>query len=888
MALIYRAHFAMIKNPLITADGRHTSAIYGFFNSIFKLLRDENPEYFAVVLDCKEPTFRHVMYKEYKATREKMPEELVEQIQPIIDFLNAANFPTIRKPGFEADDIIGTLCKDALSHDLDTYIVSSDKDLMQLVNDSTFVYSPGNRFKPTTIYDTKKVTEKWGVVPDKIIEFLTLMGDSSDNIPGVEGVGQKTAGKLLNEYDKIELIFENAENVKNKRVSNGLIKARDYYEMSLKLVTIDLNVPIEAKIEDLKRIPANAPQLIELIQRYELYSLQKQIDGILIDENIESSKPKINKNYKLISSIEQLKRICIEIKKNKLLAIDTETTSINPHLAKLVGISLSFKENFGYYIPILGLESEKLLNEKIVCKLLNPILKDANIIKCGQNIKYDIIVLNNAGYEISGVGFDTMIAAHLINPAIHEYKLDFLAQQYLGISMMPITELIGQGKKQITMDQVSVDKVSFYASEDAEITYSLMNKFQPMLEDEGLSEYYKKIDIPLIPILTEMEKDGVYLNCDFLKKLSIDLEKKLEVSIAEIYLMVGREFNINSPKQLGEILFDELELKQVRKRSTDVKVMEILKNYHPLPEKILDYRQYKKLKSTYVDALPEYVNPNTNRIHTSWNQTIAATGRLSSTNPNFQNIPIRTELGREVRKAICPQNQGWKLMSADYSQIELRVMAHLSGEPALIDAFNKNEDIHSRTASLVFNTSAEQITEDQRRTAKIVNFGIMYGAGPFRMSQELGISMVDARNLIDNYFNTYPEIRNFIDSTISNAKELGYVKTVHGRKRKTRFLNSGNRQQIQAESRVIINMPIQGTAAELIKIAMINIYHKLKTEKLKSKMILQVHDELIFEYPEEEYDQLYKIVVNEMENAMSLKVPLKVDVGIGDHWYDAH
>ena len=481
-----------------------------------------------------------------------------------------------------------------------------------------------------------------------------------------------------------------------------------------------------------------------------------------------------------------------------------------------------------------------------------------------------------------------MIAAHLINPAIHEYKLDFLAQQYLGISMMPITELIGQGKKQITMDQVSVDKVSYYASEDAEITYSLMNKFQPMLEDEGLSEYYKKIDIPLIPILTEMEKDGVYLNCDFLKKLSIDLEKKLEVSIAEIYLMVGREFNINSPKQLGEILFDELELKQVRKRSTDVKVMEILKNYHPLPEKILDYRQYKKLKSTYVDALPEYVNPNTNRIHTSWNQTIAATGRLSSTNPNFQNIPIRTELGREVRKAICPQNEGWKLMSADYSQIELRVMAHLSGEPALIDAFNKNEDIHSRTASLVFNTSAEQITEDQRRTAKIVNFGIMYGAGPFRMSQELGISMVDARNLIDNYFNTYPEIRNFIDSTISNAKELGYVKTVHGRKRKTRFLNSGNRQQIQAESRVIINMPIQGTAAELIKIAMINIYHKLKTEKLKSKMILQVHDELIFEYPEEEYDQLYKIVVNEMENAMSLKVPLKVDVGIGDHWYDAH
>ncbi len=888
MALIYRAHFAMIKNPLITSNGNHTSAIHGFFNSIFKLLRDENPEYFAVILDCKEPTFRHKMYKEYKATRPKMPEELAEQIQPILDFLEAANFPMIKLPGYEADDIIGTITENARSHDVDTYIVSGDKDLMQLVNESTFVYSPGNRFKPTTIYDEKKVIEKWGIPSEKITEFLALMGDTSDNIPGVEGVGNKTASKLLIEYKDIDSIFENAESVKNKRVSAGLINAREYYKTSLKLVTIDTNVPIDSNINNFIRRPANSKKLINLISQYELFSLQKQVDLLLIEKKEKIVTKKVNKNYRLVKSIDELILLCKEIKNLPLIAIDTETTSIDPHSAELVGISISDKENTGFYIPVKGLESKQLLKIELVIEVLNPILADKSIRKCGQNIKFDIIVLNNAGFELNGIYFDTMIGAHLMNTAIHEYNLDFLAQQYLGYSMMPISELIGEGKSQITMDEVSIEKASFYASEDADITFTLTKKFESILKDDEVLEYYNKIDNPLIPVLVEMEHEGVFVDCKFLKKLSNELGKKLENSISEIYDMAGREFNINSPKQLSEILFDELELKTVRKRSTDVRVLEVLKNYHPLPEKILEYRQYKKLKSTYVDALPEYVNDKTNRIHTSWNQTIAGTGRLSSTKPNFQNIPIRTELGREVRKAIKPENKGWKLLSADYSQIELRIMAHLSEEKVLIDAFNNGDDIHARTASLVFNTNVNQITEDQRRTAKVVNFGIMYGAGPFRMSQELGISMPKARDLIDNYFNTYPGIRNYIDSTIASAKENGFVSTIHGRKRKTRFLNTGNRQQAQAESRAIINMPIQGSASELIKLAMINIYSKLKSEKLKSKMILQVHDELIFELPENELNQLQEIVVFEMENAMKLKVPLKVDVGIGKHWFNAH
>ena len=888
MALIYRAHFALIRNPLMTADGRHTSAIYGFFNSILKLLKEENPEYFAVILDSKEPTFRHKLFKDYKATREKMPEELVEQIQPILDFLYAANIPILRKPGYEADDIIGTISKKALKHSLDTYIVSGDKDLMQLINESTFLYTPGNRFKPTIIYDENRVIEKWGVRPNKIIDFLALMGDTSDNIPGVDGVGHKTAQKLLNEYNNIHSVIDNAENIKNKRVSSGLIKAKNYYKTSLKLVTIDNEVSVEFKIEDFKRKPANSPKLLELLQTYELFSLKKQLDGILINEKSENNKTKNTKKYELIKSIKDLKQLCKNLQKSNIIALDTETTSINPHDADLVGISISFEKNKGFYIPILGLEKDKLLKLNEVINLLNPILHNKEIIKIGQNIKYDIIVLEKAGFTIKGIGFDTMIAAHLINPAIHEYKLDFISKQYLGYSMMSITELIGEGKNQITMDKVSVHKSALYASEDADITFQLFNKFRKLIEEENLEDYYNKIDIPLIPVLVEMEKNGVYLDCEFLQNLSVDLEQKLEKTIKDIYLIAGKNFNINSPKQLAEILFDELELKQIRKRSTDVNVLEILKNYHPLPEKILDYRQYKKLKSTYVDALPGYVNKRTGRVHTSWNQTIAATGRLSSTNPNFQNIPIRTRLGREVRKAIKPQKSKWKLMSADYSQIELRIMAHLSGEEALITAFQNNEDIHSRTASLVFKVPVDNITDNQRRTAKVVNFGIMYGAGPFRISQELGISIPEARKLIDNYFYTYPGIKNYIDSLLENAKINGYVQTIHGRKRKTRFLNSGNRQQVQAESRVITNMPIQGTAAELIKIAMINIHQCLEEHQMNSKMILQVHDELIFEFPPEEGGILEEIIVKEMEGALKLDVPLKVDVGIGDHWFDAH
>jgi len=888
MALIYRAHFALINNPLMTSEGKHTSAIYGFFNSILKIIKSEKPDYFAVVLDSKEPTFRHELYKDYKATRETMPLELVEQIQPILDILKASNFFTIRKPGYEADDIIGTISKKMKHHSVDTYIVSGDKDLMQLVNNNTFLYSPGNRFKPTTVYDKQKVLERWGVEPNKIIEFLALMGDASDNIPGVEGVGKKTAKKLLDQYHSIHEIIENAENIKNKRVSSGLVKAREYYETSLKLVTLDIDVPIDFEMEDLKRVPANKTILYELIKNYELFSLQKQIDDVLIETTEKNSSIIEKKKYHLIKTLGQLKSVLKKYKKNNIFSINTVSTSNNPHHAKLVGISISFKKNEGYYIPIIGLESKKLYDLKVIIDVLNPLLINECILKCGQNIKYDVIVLENAGFKIKGIGFDTMIAAHLLNPSINEYKLDFLSEQFLGYSKTPISNLIGEGKNVIKMDKVSVNDCANYAAENSDITLQLYDKLKSTIKKEHLYNYYKEIELPLVSVLVEMEKNGVYIDCDFLQKLSHQLERKLKNSETEIFSLAGKDFNINSPKQLAEILFDEIGLKKVRKRSTDVNVLETLQNFHPLPEKILEYRQYKKLKSTYTDALPSYVNSDTKRVHTSWNQTITTTGRLSSTNPNFQNIPIRTILGKEVRKAIRPQKQGWSLMAADYSQIELRVMAHLSGEKVLINAFQNGDDIHSRTASNVFKTPINKINDSQRRTAKIVNFGIMYGAGPYRMSQELGISMFESRELIDNYFDTYPGIRNFIDKTLKNAKEDGFVKTMNGRKRKIKFLNTGNKQQINAESRVITNMPIQGTASEIIKIAMIKIHKKLKEKQMQSKMIMQVHDELIFEFPNNESKALKNLIIEEMESAMKLDVPLKIDIGIGKHWFDAH
>ena len=888
MAQIYRAHFAMIKNPLTTKDGRHTSAIFGFMNSLFKLLRDENPDYIAVVLDCKEPTFRHKLYTEYKATREKMPDELVEQLEPLYEVISHTNIPILKKPGYEADDIIGTLVKKAEQAGLVTYMVTGDKDMMQLVSETTFMYSPGNRFKPTTIYDKIKVKEKWGVGPDGIIDMLALVGDTSDNVPGVDGVGPKTAKKLLDQYKDIETILEHADEAKNKRVREGLQNGRDLVHLSRELVTIHCDVPVEFHIEELIRKDMDGEALTYDFQDLEMYSLITQVEALSGNGVVALEQP--DKNYQTILTQTDLDLLITTISNAELISFDLETTSITPLQADIVGLSFSVKANDGYYIPVEYPEKESKpgLTLDAVLEKLKPIFENENNRFCGQNIKYDALVLSRYGIHLGNIVFDTMIAEYMLHPEKNSYKMDYLSIDYLNYRMVPIDNLIGTGLHQKSMAEVPLEDIAFYASEDADIAFQLAEILKDKLEKESLFEPYNDIEIPLIPVLTTIEKNGVYLNLDFLADLSRQFGEGLEKLTEKIHQMAGREFNINSPKQLGEILFDELELKPIRKRSTAVEVLAVLKNYHPLPEEVLKYRHLAKLKNTYVDAIPNYVNKETGRVHTSLNQTIAATGRLSSTSPNFQNIPIRTETGREVRKAFVPQNSDWVILSADYSQVELRIMAHYSQEPELIKAFEENSDIHSRTAALVNGIAEAEVTPDQRRSAKVVNFGIMYGAGPYRMSQELGISMADAKILIDNYFATYPGIRKYMDETISLARDRGYVETLYKRRRKTGNLDASNRNIVQAEERVAINMPIQGTAADIIKIAMINIHNKMESENYQSKMILQIHDELLFECPKVEVDKLAAMVVEEMEGAVQLSVPLKVDWNYGSSWYEAH
>ena len=888
MAQIYRAHFAMIKNPLTTKDGRHTSAIFGFMNSLFKLLRDENPDYIAVVLDCKEPTFRHKLYTEYKATREKMPDELVGQLEPLYEVISHTNIPILKKPGYEADDIIGTLVKKAEQAGLVTYMVTGDKDMMQLVSETTFMYSPGNRFKPTTIYDKIKVKEKWGVGPDGIIDMLALVGDTSDNVPGVDGVGPKTAKKLLDQYKDIETILEHADEAKNKRVREGLQNGRDLVHLSRELVTIHCDVPVEFHIEELIRKDMDGEALTYDFQDLEMYSLITQVEALSGNGVVALEQP--DKNYQTILTQMDLDLLITTISNAELISFDLETTSITPLQADIVGLSFSVKANDGYYIPVEYPEKESKpgLTLDAVLEKLKPIFENENNRFCGQNIKYDALVLSRYGIHLGNIVFDTMIAEYMLHPEKNSYKMDYLSIDYLNYRMVPIDNLIGTGLHQKSMAEVPLEDIAFYASEDADIAFQLAEILKDKLEKESLFEPYNDIEIPLIPVLTTIEKNGVYLNLDFLAGLSRQFGEGLEKLTEKIHQMAGREFNINSPKQLGEILFDELELKPIRKRSTAVEVLAVLKNYHPLPEEVLKYRHLAKLKNTYVDAIPNYVNKETGRVHTSLNQTIAATGRLSSTSPNFQNIPIRTETGREVRKAFVPQNSDWVILSADYSQVELRIMAHYSQEPELIKAFEENSDIHSRTAALVNGIAEAEVTPDQRRSAKVVNFGIMYGAGPYRMSQELGISMADAKILIDNYFATYPGIRKYMDETISLARDRGYVETLYKRRRKTGNLDASNRNIVQAEERVAINMPIQGTAADIIKIAMINIHNKMESENYQSKMILQIHDELLFECPKAEVDKLAAMVVEKMEGAVSLSVPLKVDWNYGSSWYEAH
>ena len=892
MALIYRAHFAMIKNPLITKNGQHTSAIYGFANSIFKLIKDENPDYLAIAMDCKEPTFRHKMYSEYKANREAMPDELVSQLSLIDEMLDSMNIPVIKKPGFEADDIMGTLGRVASAKGITTYLVSGDKDLMQLVSDKVKLYTPASRFSPTKIYHESDVFDKWGVKPNKMIEFLALLGDSSDNIPGVDGIGKKTASKLLSEYGSIDEIINNIDNIKNKRVKEGLVNGSDNLNLAINLVTIDNNVDVDVEISKLKKNDMNRDLLYEYFNKLEIHSLSSQLDKMSNNKTHGKINNNFKKKYEVVDTKKKLDSLIQKLKGQSLFSFDIETSELDPIEADIVGFSISYKNNSGYYIPIIFPEKDTMSNYELnlvyVLNSIKEILESDNNKICGQNIKYDSLILKRHGISLRGIRYDSMIAEHILNPEKNSYKLDNLSIEYLGYEMQSIEELIGTGKDQISMADVPLDKTLFYAAEDADITLQISNKTMPLIEKSNLSKPYYDIELPLIPVLVEMENTGVFVDRKILSELSTEVDSMISILKEQIFSISDGEFNLNSPKQLAEVLFDKLELKQIKKRSTSIEVLESLTQYHPLPELILKYRHLSKLSSTYINALPNHINKRTGRVHSSFNQTIASTGRLSSTKPNFQNIPIRTELGKKIRKAIRAQSPDSVILSADYSQIELRIMAHFSNEPELVRAFNEDLDIHTRTAALVYSVDENDVTSEQRRSAKVVNFGIMYGAGPFRMSKELGIGMKEAKTLIETYFKTYPGIQEYITKTIEEAHVKGYVSTINGRKKYSQSLASSNMNVQKAEERALINMPIQGTAAELIKLAMINIQNKIISEDYNAKMILQIHDELIFEVPKNEIENFSKLVKFEMENAMKLSIPLKVEYNFGPSWYDAH
>ena len=888
-AMLYRSHFALIRNPLINSKGMHTSALFGFINQILKLINNDKPDLMVAAFDTSKKTFRHEKYPDYKATREKMPDEMIGQLPYLWKILESMGIPTLEKPGFEADDIIGTLASMASKENLEVYIVSGDKDFMQLVNENIFLYTPSGRKADIKIYDRNGVIEKWGVPPEKIIDLLGLMGDSSDNVPGVPGVGEKTAVKLIKEYGSLEASLDHADEVKNKRAREGLQNARSEALLSKDLVTIDTNMDLNIDFSTLKTNDIDKESLALIFQELEFETLQKQILGDDIPISKKKDAPK--KDYRTLYSEEDIKNFLGSIKEGEWLSFDIETTSVNPMSCDIVGFSFSNKQNTGVYIPIHWPDSKDSLFDDYITKvleLMRPVMENELIPKTGQNVKFDSLILLRNGIKVAGIKFDTMIAAHLLKPELRSFKLENLSLEYLDYAMVPIEDLIGKGKDQISMAEVDIDKISFYASEDADIALQLTYIFEKKLDDENLSKFFNEIEIPLLPVLTEMEFNGMYIDSDLLKTMSIKIGKKLDGLIKDIYQESGFEFNINSTQQLAKILFDIKGLPEIKKRSTAEDVLERLKGQHLLPELVLEYRKLNKLKNTYIDALPELKLPSTGRIHSTFNQTITATGRLSSSNPNFQNIPIKTEEGREIRKAFKSNNRDWVIFSADYSQIELRIMAHLSQDTSLVDAFNNGDDIHSRTAADVYNVSINDVQPSMRRTAKIVNFGLLYGAGPFRMSQELGIPQKEAKALIEKYFDTYSGIKKYVEDTMQKAKKNRFVKTLLGRKRPVWDIDSSNHLHREAAKRMAINMPIQGTSAEMIKIAMTSVSNHLNEHKMKSKLVLQIHDELVFETPKNELNDLENMVVDKMVNALPLSVPIEVDSGFGQSWYEAH
>lgn len=932
MALIYRAYYALIRNPRVTSTGRNTNAQFGFTTTLMDLINKEKPSHLAVVFDTHAPTERHTDFADYKANRQEAPEDILAAVPDIKRIITGFNLPCKEQDGYEADDVIGGLAHEAAALGYTVYMVTPDKDYGQLVRDNIFIYKPGYQGGSVEIMGPKEVCEKWNIKRvEQVVDILGLMGDAVDNIPGIPGVGEKTAAKLLAEYDTLENVIANADKIKGalgEKVRNG----KDLALMSKKLATIITDVPVSFHEEDFRVKEWNREALNEIFTELEFRALGKRLlgDGFNVHDKNQPTdlfgNPVVQKsssyasaastpaaapepvmgeipanvdtiantthNYHLVEGNEAIDQLVADLLQQKEISFDTETTGTDPNLADMVGMSFCWDKGTAYYVPVPA-DKEGVL---AILERFRPLFDKEEVLWVGQNIKYDLTILKWYGHGLKGSIYDTMLANYVIEPE-GKRNMDALSVKYLHYQPVSIETLIGKkGKGQLNMRDVPVADVKEYAAEDADVTLQLKQAFDPLLDKESVRRVFEDIENPLVPVLVDMEYEGVGLDVGFLQDYSKQLEVDIKQAEENVYLHAGVTFNLGSPKQLGEVLFDLMKLDSSAKKTktgqyaTSEDVLQKLRSKHQIVDDILVYRELTKLKSTYVDALPQLINPRTGRVHTSFNQTVAVTGRLSSNNPNLQNIPIRTERGREIRKAFISRADGWNLVSADYSQIELRIVAAISGDESMIQAFKDNKDIHTATAAKVYGVEEKEVTFEMRRNAKAVNFGIIYGQSAFGLAENLGISRSEAKTIIDNYFLQYPSIKKYMDTSINFAKEHAYVQTLHGRKRWLRDIHSANQTVRGYAERNAINMPIQGTAADMIKLAMVAVHKALIQNKCRTRMILQVHDELVFDVPDDELNDVQQLIRQGMENAMRLPhdVPVNAETGQGKNWLEAH
>ena len=940
-ALIYRAFFALNKNPRINSKGVNTSAVMGFLNSLYEILKNEKPSHIGVAFDVAGTAQRQEEYSEYKANREKMPDDLRESIPYIIRLIEAFNIPIYGVEGYEADDVIGTLSKKAEKEGFTTYMMTPDKDFGQLVTDKVLLYKPAKFGEPAQIWGPKEVCERYGISePKQLIDILGLWGDAADNIPGIPGIGEKTAAILVGKYGSVENLIAHADELKGKQKENVIAFAEQGL-MSKALATISLEVPVNFDEDELKAKEPDLPALMALFEELEFKTFAKRFlddykkthtgeasldcfvprndgktsgsqapdlfsnetstpsgqfdlfnqdggNGLLEFSDKDSAKT-VQHVYKLVETDEEIRALVERLSQQTRFVFDTETTNIDVYSADLVGLSFAIKAHEAWYLSMPANREE--CQRKL--ELLRPLFEDESIMKIGQNLKFDISMLAQYGISVKGKLFDTMLAHYLIEPE-QRHNMDYLAEVYLNYVTIPIEELIGKGRQQKTMREVPVELVKEYAAEDADITMRLYEKLLPLLKENGVEKLFYEIEMPLVPVLSRMEANGVKIDTENLKQISDEFAVEIRKIEEQIYELAGMPFNIASPKQLGEILFEKLRIDEKAKKTktgqyaTGEEVLQKLAHKHPIVNLILDYRSLTKLKSTYLDALPALVNPKDGLIHTSFNQAVTATGRLSSNNPNLQNIPVRTEKGREIRRAFVPRSEQYTLLAADYSQIELRIIAHLSQDPAMVADFNLGHDIHAATAAKVFHVPMEQVTKEQRSRAKAVNFGIIYGMSAFGLAERMELSRSEAADIIKKYFEEYAGIKEYMNRSIALAKERGYAETILGRRRYLRDINGANSVVRGFAERNAINAPIQGSSADMIKIAMIGIHQELERLKMQSKMILQVHDELVFDAHLDELDTLKSIVQDKMVNAMPLSVPVVVEINTGANWLEAH